>query len=127
MLLFKMNKMSKFKIALTTVSLSCLCMYSVNKYKKFQAKQISVKDYMKESVENLFYKISSHNKEDMDNCLVNNKKEQFLIFKMLYFVSMEKIVNGLLSLQDSQYILKIKDKIKSFDINQMKNKYLAKH
>lgn len=118
--------MSKLKIALTTVSLSCLCMYSVNKYKKFQAKQITVKDYMKESLENLFYKISSHN-EDMDNCLVTNKKEQFLIFKMLYFVSMEKIVNGFLSLQDNQYILNIKNKIKSFDINQMKNKYIAKH
>ena len=121
-----MNKMSKFKIALATVSLSGLCLYSLNKYWNFQAKKVSVKDYMKQLAENLIYKISP-DRDNMEDSLVTNKEEKFLLFKMFYYVSMEKIVNGFLSLQDNQYILNIKNKIKAVDINQMKNKYLAKH
>ena len=113
-----MNKMYKLKLALATIAIGGSTLYLKNKYDIIKAKKITKQQLIEDFTLKLYNKIN--------NEAIVQKEEHIHIYGILYYCSMEKLVNLMLYLKERKPFDAIKSKISSFDITQYRNK-LIKH
>lgn len=113
-----MNKMYKLKVALATIAIGGSALYLKNKYEVIKANKITKEQLIENFTLKLYNKIN--------NETIMKKENNIHICGLLYYCSMEKLINIMLSMKERKPFDAIKSKISSFDITQYRNK-LIKH